>query len=110
MINSYTTRTKHFGDKSASLDTSTDNGQHFEEEIGRVVKSFKKDIAALWNDKLVRELLQERNVKFWLEGESFLDDLDRVCALDYEPSSGKFQSFGTPSHCVTFFFSKNWTR
>lgn len=109
MIKSYTAWTKHYGDKSASRNASTD-GQHFEEEIGRVVRSFKEDIAALWNDKVVRELLLERNVKFSLEGESFLDDLDRVCVTDYEPSDCKFKSFGIPTLCATFCSSKIWTR
>ena len=109
IIKSYTARTKHFGDKSASRDASTD-GQHFEEEIGRVVKSFKKDIAALWNDKLVRELLQERNVKFWHESESFLDDSDRVCALDYEPSNGKFKVFRYSFPERHFFLFENFRK
>jgi len=63
-----------------------------------MVESFKEDIATLWNDKIVRELLQERNVRFDLDGEFFLDDLDRVCAPDYEPSDGKYKSFDIPSH------------
>jgi hypothetical protein len=88
---SYTAWTKHFGHKSTSRDAPIDR-LHFEEEVGRVLKLFKEDIAALWNNKVVRELLQERNVKFELEGESFLDDLDRLCTPDYEPSDCKFKS------------------
>ena len=87
-INSYTARTKHLDCRSTFREAST-FGQRFEEEVGRVVNSFKEYIAALWNDNVVRELLRERNVKFEHEGESFLDDLDRVCALDYEPSDCK---------------------
>ena len=108
-IDSYTAWTNYFRYKSTSRDASTDR-LRFEEEVGRVVESFKEDIAALWNDKVVRELLQDRNVKFDLEGESFLDDLDRVCALDYEPSDCEFRSFGTPSHYATpCFFIGDWT-
>ena len=90
-VNSYATQAKHFGYQSTSRDAST-VGLRLEEEVGLVVESFKEDIAALWNDKTVRELLQERNVRFDLDGEFFLDDLDRVCAPDYEPSDGKYKS------------------
>ena len=96
-VNSYATQAKHFGHWSTSRNAST-FGLRLEEEVGLMVESFKEDIATLWNDKIVRELLQERNVRFDLDGEFFLDDLDRVCAPDYEPSDGKYKSFDIPSH------------
>jgi len=102
-IDSYTARTKHFGYDSTSRDASTD-GLRFEEEVGQAVEFFKEDIAALLNDKVVRELLQERKVKFELEGEFFLDNLDRLCARDYDPSDCEFKPFGAPSHYATLFF------
>jgi hypothetical protein len=100
-IYSHSARTKHFGYMSTSHNVSTD-GMRFEEGVAQVVDLSKEDIATLWNDKVLRGLLQERNVRFEPEGESFLNDLGRVCALDYEPSDGKFKSLCIPSHFLSF--------
>jgi hypothetical protein len=97
MVHSYTAWMKHFGYKSSSSPSGSPSqaaspastatvGWHFEEEAERVISLCKDDIAALWDDKIVRRLLRERKVRLELEGGFFLDDLDRVCALDYEPT------------------------
>ena len=101
MVHSYMAWMKHFGYKSPSSSTSSSQavspvstvGWHFEYEAERVINLCKDDIAALWNDKIVRSLLRERRVRLELEGGFFLDDLDRVCALDYEPTDCKFFVF-----------------
>jgi hypothetical protein len=82
-------------------------GLHFEDEAERVISVCKGDIVALWNDKVVQRLLKERKVRLELEGGFFLDDLDRVCALDYVPNDCKCVSpfwYPVPSHYGTFFF------
>jgi guanine nucleotide-binding protein alpha-1 subunit len=107
MVHSYTAWMKHFGYKSSSPSASSSQaaspvsstgpvGLHFEDEAGRVINVCKEDIAALWGDKVVRRLLQERKVRLELEGGFFLDDLDRVCALDYEPNDCECGPFSLP--------------
>ena len=103
MVHSYMAWMKHFGYKSSSPGASSSQaaspastvGWHFEDEAERVINLCKDDIAALWGDKIVRGLLRERKVRLELEGGFFLDDLDRVCALNYEPTDRKF--CGVPS-------------
>ena len=98
MVHSYVAWMKHFGYKSSSPGASPSQapspvstvGWHFEDEAERVINLCKDDIAALWDDKIVRGLLRERKVRLELEGGFFLDDLDRVCALNYEPTDCKF--------------------
>ena len=95
MVHSYVAWMKHFGYKSSSPGASSSQapspvGWHFEDEAERVINLCKDDIAALWDDKIVRSLLRERKVRLELEGGFFLDDLDRVCALNYEPTDCKF--------------------
>jgi len=98
MVHSYMAWMKHFGYSSSSSGASSSQvaspvspvGWHFEDETERVINLCKDDIAALWNDKVVRGLLRERKVKLELEGGFFLDDLDRICALNYEPTDCKF--------------------
>jgi hypothetical protein len=99
IVHSYTAWMKHFGYRSATPSASSSQaaspvsagpvGLHFEEEAGRVIDSLKGDIAALWNDPVVRAVLQARKVRLELEGGFFLDDSDRVCALNYEPNDCK---------------------
>ena len=97
MVHSYTAWMKHFGYRSSSNSASSSQaaspvstvGLHFEDEAERVISVCKDDIMALWNDKVVRRLLKERKVRLELEGGFFLDDLDRVCALDYVPNDCK---------------------
>ena len=107
MVHSYTAWMKHFGYKSSSASSpggsppqaaspASTVGWHFEDEAERVINLCKDDIAALWDDEIVRGLLRERKVRLELEGGFFLDDLDRVCAIDYEPTDCKF----VPSHPI----------
>ena len=96
-VHSYTAWMKHFGYRSSANSASSSQaaspvstvGLHFEDEAERVISFCKDDISALWNDKIVRGLLQARKVRLELEGGFFLDDLDRVCARNYEPSDCK---------------------
>ena len=111
MVHSYMAWMKHFGYKSSSPNASSPQavspvstvGWHFEYEAERVINLCKDDIAALWDDKIVRSLLRERRVRLELEGGFFLDDLDRVCALDYEPTDCKFFFL-----VFLFVVSPNW--
>lgn len=120
-VHSYTAWMKHFGYKSSSNSADSSQaaspvstvGLHFENEAERVINFCKDDIAALWKDKIVRGLLRERKVRLELEGGFFLDDVDRVCALDYEPSDCKCLSpfrYPLQSHQGTFSFSMRSTR
>ena len=68
-----------------------------------MLNASKEDIATLWSDTAVRALLRERNVKLQSEGEFFLDDSDRVCARDYEPSDCKYLRSGAPYYEGIFF-------
>jgi len=101
MVYSYTPRVNPFRYKSHSSDPPS-FGPRFEEEVGRVVDSFKDYIASLWRDEVVQGLLQAQNVKLKPEGDFFLDDLDRVCALDYEPNSCKYRLLIVLSRCALF--------
>ena len=114
MVHSYTAWMKHFGYRSSANSASSSQaaspvstvGLHFEDEAERVINTLKDDITALWNDMVVRNLLQERKVRLELEGGFFLDDLDRICALDYEPNDCKCVeplpiSYPTPLGCYS---------
>jgi guanine nucleotide-binding protein subunit alpha len=112
---------KHFGYKSSANSASSSQapspvstaGLHFEDEAERVINFCKDDISALWNDKVVRSLLHERNVRLELEGGFFLDDVDRVCALDFEPNDCECSAplYGPIlSHRRTFSFCKRTPR
>ena len=103
---------KHFGYKSSSPGASSSQapspsstvGWHFEDEAERVINLCKDDIAALWDDKIVRGLLRERRVRLELEGGFFLDDLERVCALNYEPTDC---TLGRPGPPCPFFLQRH---
>ncbi|OJA09485.1 hypothetical protein AZE42_05856 [Rhizopogon vesiculosus] len=63
-----------------------DTGMHIRDEAQEVLNSCNYDIMTLWNDKLVREVLRRRKIRLEESSGFFLNDLDRVTALNYTPS------------------------
>lgn len=56
------------------------------DEAQEVIHSCSYDIMALWNDRLVREVLRRRKIRLEESPGFFLNDLDRVTALNYTPN------------------------
>ncbi|KAH7924380.1 guanine nucleotide binding protein, alpha subunit [Leucogyrophana mollusca] len=65
---------------------SGDTGFGMRDEAQEVLHSCSDDILALWNDKLVREVLRRRKIRLEEFPGFFLNDLERVTALDYAPN------------------------
>lgn len=64
-------------------------GDSIRDEARRVLHASCKDILQLWNDPQVRELLHAQAIQLEHEAGFFLDDLERVTALDYIPTDRK---------------------
>ncbi|CCA72164.1 related to guanine nucleotide-binding protein alpha-4 subunit [Serendipita indica DSM 11827] len=64
----------------------TSKGDALRNELARVLNALAKTILALWTDQVVRRLLNCRGVRLELEAGFFLDDVERVTALNYEPT------------------------
>jgi guanine nucleotide-binding protein subunit alpha len=50
----------------------------------------------LWHDPAVRRLLHARAIQLEHEAGFFLDELERVTALDYEPTDCELSRVGQP--------------
>lgn len=61
-------------------------GMQTRDEAQEVIHSCSYDIMALWNDRLVREVLRRRKIRLEESSGFFLNDLDRVTALTYTPN------------------------
>lgn len=61
-------------------------GLETQDEPQEVLHRVKRDIAQLWGDPVVREILRRKKIKLEQESGFFLDDLERVTALKYMPS------------------------
>lgn len=61
-------------------------GMQSRDEAQEVIHSCSYDIMALWNDRLVREVLRRRKIRLEESSGFFLNDLDRVTALNYTPN------------------------
>ncbi|KAG1741523.1 G-alpha-domain-containing protein [Suillus paluster] len=61
-------------------------GMQTRDEAQEVIHSCSYDIMVLWNDRLVREVLRRRKIRLEESSGFFLNDLDRVTALNYTPS------------------------
>lgn len=61
-------------------------GMQTRDEAQDVIHSCSYDIMALWNDRLVREVLRRRKIRLEESPGFFLNDLDRVTALNYTPN------------------------
>ncbi|KAG1900334.1 guanine nucleotide binding protein, alpha subunit [Suillus fuscotomentosus] len=61
-------------------------GMQTRDEAQEVIHSCSYDIMALWNDRLVREVLRRRKIRLEESSGFFLNDLDRVTALNYTPN------------------------
>ncbi|KAI0044312.1 G-alpha-domain-containing protein [Auriscalpium vulgare] len=62
------------------------SGGQDEEENQRVIWECRDDLARLWGSERVRAVLRRRRVRVEEESGFFLDDLERITALDYMPS------------------------
>ncbi|KIJ63047.1 hypothetical protein HYDPIDRAFT_93086 [Hydnomerulius pinastri MD-312] len=56
------------------------------DEAQEVLHTCSDDIVSLWHDKLVREVLRRRKIRLEELPGFFLNDVERVTALDYIPS------------------------
>ncbi|KAH0834717.1 G-protein alpha subunit-domain-containing protein [Lanmaoa asiatica] len=63
-----------------------DTGMTTRDEAQEVLHGCSDDIIALWNNKLVREVLRRRKIRLEELPGFFLNDADRVTALHYIPS------------------------
>lgn len=61
-------------------------GMQTRDEAQEVIHSCSYDIMALWNDRLVREVLRRRKIRLEESSGFFLNDLDRVTAINYTPN------------------------
>lgn len=68
-------------------------GDTIRNEASRVLHASCKDILRLWNDPQVRDLLNAQDIQLEHEAGFFLDDLERVTALDYTPTDRTSISF-----------------
>ncbi|KAH7910678.1 guanine nucleotide binding protein, alpha subunit [Hygrophoropsis aurantiaca] len=65
---------------------SPDSALGIRDEAQEVLHSCSDDIQTLWNDKLVREVLRRRKIRLEEFPGFFLNDLERVTALDFTPN------------------------
>jgi len=61
-------------------------GDALKTEVGRILNGSCGTILQLWHDPVVRHLLHDQAIRLEHEAGFFLDELDRVTALDYEPT------------------------
>ncbi|KAH7882317.1 guanine nucleotide binding protein, alpha subunit [Phlebopus sp. FC_14] len=61
-------------------------GMSTTDEAQEALHASSVDIATLWNDRFVREVLRKRKIRLEELPGFFLNDVDRVTALDYIPS------------------------
>ncbi|KAG9311845.1 G-alpha-domain-containing protein [Chiua virens] len=79
----------HFAKNSRSHGRPTslgDTGMATRDEAQEVLHNCGDDIIALWNNKLVREVLRRRKIRLEELPGFFLNDIERVTALNYIPS------------------------
>jgi len=67
----------------ASVDSAGIGGP---DEVSKILYAARQDLMDLWRDISVREILRKRKVKLEEGPGFFLDQLERVTALDYVPS------------------------
>ncbi len=79
-VHSYFSWTKHF------QSTRHSRADSLKTEVKRVLNGSCGTITQLWNDPAVRRLLHEQAIQLEHEAGFFLDELERVTALDYEPT------------------------
>lgn len=63
-----------------------DIGDCGSEEAAVVLSKCKQDIITLWKDDVVMEVLKKRKIDLENSAGFFLDDVDRIARLNYEPS------------------------
>ncbi|KAI1784642.1 G-alpha-domain-containing protein [Ganoderma leucocontextum] len=56
------------------------------ENATEIIASCAEDMIALWQDPVVRDLLNRRKIRMELSGGFFLNDIDRITQRDYQPS------------------------
>lgn len=73
---------------------------------GVIVHACKDDIAALWNDPSIKELLEMQKIRLQDLGGFFLDQLERVTSLKYMPTDddilrARLKTIGVSEHRFT---------
>ncbi|KIM31397.1 hypothetical protein M408DRAFT_327621 [Serendipita vermifera MAFF 305830] len=79
-VHSYFSWTKHFQSVRHS------RADALKTEVKRVLNGSCSTITQLWHDPIVRRLLQDQGFQPEHEAGFFLDELERITALDYEPT------------------------
>ncbi|PVG02469.1 G-alpha-domain-containing protein, partial [Serendipita vermifera] len=88
-VHSYFSWRKYFHpshDPEYNARNSRTVGDSLKTEVSRVLNNSCGYVLRLWNDPAVRKLLQSQAIQLEHEAGFFLDDLERVTALDYEPT------------------------
>ncbi|KAG8755236.1 hypothetical protein FRC14_004237 [Serendipita sp. 396] len=78
---------KHFySGQHRSQQQRLSKGDALRTEMGTVLNASCRNITALWSDPKVRKLLDEQALRLEHEAGFFLDELERVTELNYEPT------------------------
>jgi guanine nucleotide-binding protein alpha-1 subunit len=92
-VHSYFSWRKYFHpgfDPEYSPRNSRNIGDSLKTEVSTVLNNSCGYINRLWNDPAVRKLLHSQAIQLEHEAGFFLDDLERVTTLDYEPTDRKY--------------------
>ncbi|KAJ7457476.1 G-protein alpha subunit [Mycena latifolia] len=74
-----------FGRSPSAPASPTDESSADPSQITQVLAACAREIIALWEDATVHHLLEARSVNLQEEAGFFLDDTERIAALDYVP-------------------------
>ncbi|EJD04654.1 G-alpha-domain-containing protein [Fomitiporia mediterranea MF3/22] len=79
------------------------------EETTAIIAGCRDDMAALWQDPTIRQMLTRRKLRLEDSAGFFLDDVERVASLDYSPSDddivrARLRTMGVQEY--RFFFEK----
>ena len=75
-------------DRSAANPESASNNHRGEDDPSHVLAASKLDMITLWRDPDIREILSNRKLRLEESSGFFLDEIDRIAALNYAPSEG----------------------
>ncbi|CAG8729389.1 16303_t:CDS:2, partial [Acaulospora colombiana] len=88
-VHSYFSWRKYFHpsqDPEYNARNSRTVGDSLKTEVSTVLNNSRGYVLRLWNDPCVRRLLHSQAIQLEHEAGFFLDDLERVTALEYEPT------------------------
>ncbi|KAJ6595494.1 G-protein alpha subunit [Mycena vulgaris] len=74
-----------FGRAASAPRSPTDERSADPSQVTRILAGCKDEIVALWEDETVRRLLDARGVNLQEDAGFFLNDTERIAALDYVP-------------------------